>query len=145
MEWFRGATCEEMIALRLDPDEDVLESVEALARAADIEAGAVISGMGTLKAARLHWVTTTGYPPVEEFREYACPLEIASISGIIASHKPHLHTCLSDTSQTYAGHLEPGCKVLYLAELVVVKFGNMTLDRIPHPEWGTPMLKRARE
>jgi hypothetical protein len=143
MEWFRQGTCEELIPLRLDPDDDVLGSVTALAADADIRAGAVISGIGTLKAARLHWVTTTGYPPVEEFRDFEGPYEIASISGIIANHRPHLHICISDTAQTYAGHLEPGCIVLYLAELVIVKFGNMALDRLPHPQKGTPMLRRA--
>jgi hypothetical protein len=142
MEWFRGGTCAEVIALRLDPGDDVLKSVAALAAEADIRAGAVVSGMGTLKAARLHWVTTTGYPAVEEFRDFACPLEIAGISGIIADHRPHLHTCISDTAQTYAGHLEPGCTVLYLAEIVVVKFGGIALERVPHPEKGTPMLRR---
>ena len=143
MEWFRGATCEEIIALRLDYDDDVLECVEAVAREADIKAGAVVSGIGTLKTARLHWITTTGFPSVDEFRDFEGPYEIASISGIIANHKPHLHTCISDLQNTYAGHLEPGCKVMYLAELVIVKFGNMALDRFPHPETGVNQLKRA--
>ena len=144
MEWFRQGTCGEIIALRLDYDDDVLECVEALAREADIEAGAVISGIGTLKAARLHWITTTGFPSVDEFRNLEGPYEIASISGIIANHKAHLHTCISDLQQTYAGHLEPGCIVLYLAELVIVKFDNMALDRFPDPATGIRQLKSAK-
>lgn len=145
MEWFRAGTCEEVIALRLDYDDDVLECVEAVAREADIRAGAVVSGIGTLKKARLHWITRTDFPSVDEFRDFEGPYEIASISGIIANHKPHLHTCISDLKGTYAGHVEPGCKVMYLAELVIVKFANMSLERLPHPETGVSQLKRAVE
>jgi predicted DNA-binding protein with PD1-like motif len=145
MEFFREGTCSEIIALRLDYDDDVLKCVEAVAREADIRAGAVISGIGTLKAARLHWITTTTHPSVDEFRDFEGPYEIASISGIIADHKPHLHTCISDLKGTYDGHLEPGCKVMYLAELVIVKFGDMALGRFAHPETGTSLLRRVAQ
>ena len=57
------------------------------------------------------------------------PLEVASISGIIADGFPHLHTVISDHEKAYAGHLEPGCRILYLGEVVIQEILDQPLTR----------------
>lgn len=57
-------------------------------------------------------------------------MELASIDGIIADGVPHLHTVVSDHEKAYAGHLEPGCRVLYLAEIVIMELEGDALTRI---------------
>lgn len=143
MEVFSGGRATEILTLRLDQGEDVLASLEQLAREQAIHTGVVLSAIGTLDRARLHHITHTGYPPMDRFVEYEGPIELLSIDGIIADHSPHLHTCISIKETTYMGHLEPGCRVLYLAEIAVARVENLRLWREANPETGINQLKLA--
>lgn len=97
---------------------------------ADIKNGAVVSGIGTLSDTRIHMVTTTSYPAVEIYPEWKdVPMELSSISGIIADYMPHLHMVFSSPEKTYSGHLEHGCKTLYLCEIVIEVFEKLELQR----------------
>ena len=117
--------------LRLDQGDFVLESINELIERENIKNGVVDSAIGTLNYCTLHMVMTTGYPPVEHFEKWEDkPLELASIDGIIADGVPHLHTVISDHEKAYAGHLEPGCRVLYLAEIVIMELEGDALTRI---------------
>ena len=133
MEWFAGGQIAEVIALRLDRGEDVLASIERVAREKGIHTGVVLSGIGTLCEARLHHITHTGYPPDNRFVGYEGPIELLSIDGLIADHVPHLHTCISIKDQTYMGHMEPGCLVLYLAEIAIGRLEGVRLTRKVNP------------
>jgi hypothetical protein len=78
----------------------------------------------------MHHIEHNCFPP--EDRIYTCdqPLEVSNISGIIADGKPHLHMTVGYRDEwALAGHVEPGCEVLYLAELVVLKFNDLALAR----------------
>jgi len=132
-----------VIAIRLDQGEDVLASIEAAAKEKDIHTGIIVSGIGTLDRARLHYITHTGYPPKDEFVEYEGPIELLSMDGIIAEYLPHIHTCISIKDRTYMGHLEPGCRVLYLAEIAIARVADMRLRRRPHPETKVNRLQLA--
>ena len=143
MEVFEGGRIAEVISLRLDRGEDVLESIAAVAKEKDIHTGVVLSGIGTLERARLHHITHTGYPSENAFVEYEGPIELLSIDGLIADHVPHLHTCISIKEQTYMGHLEPGCRTLYLAEIAIARLEGVRLCRRPHAETGVSQLRPA--
>ena len=140
MEVFSQGRLAEVLAVRLDQGEDVLGSLEALAKERDIHTGVVLSGIGTLDRARLHHIVHTGYPSENVFVEYEGPIELLSIDGIIADHVPHLHTCISIKETTYMGHLEPGCRVLYLAEIAVARIEGLRLRRLRNPETGISQL-----
>jgi hypothetical protein len=133
MDVFPGGTVSEVIALRLDQGDDVLDSISKAARKLDLHTGVVISGIGTLDQARVHHITHTGYPSVDEFVTYEGPIELLSIDGIIAEYVPHLHTCISIKEKTYMGHLEQGCRVLYLAEIAIARVDNLRLCRRANP------------
>jgi predicted DNA-binding protein with PD1-like motif len=141
MDVFPGGQVAEVIALRLDPGEDVQESIEAVARERGIHTGVVVSGIGTRDRARLHYITYAGLPSKNEFVEYKGPIELLSIDGIIADHMPHLHTCISIKDHTYMGHLEPGCRVLYLAEIAIARLDGIRLRRRKHPQTGINLLQ----
>lgn len=69
------------------------------------------------------------------------PLELVSVSGLIADHKPHIHCTMAIRgNKMFTGHLEPGCKVLYLSEVAIGRLTGRPLKRIKHPEYGTPSL-----
>ncbi len=131
MDSFSGKDAGRTFVLRLDPGNDVLDSVNETIRKEKIRDGVVLSGIGTLDFCVLHMVMTTGYPPVEYFKRWKNkPLELASVQGIIADGVPHLHAVVSDHKKAYAGHLEKGCRVLYLAEIVIREFDTLKLARI---------------
>lgn len=145
MEVFRGGKVEEVIAVRLDPGDDVHECVEKIAQEEDIQTGVIVSGIATFDKARWHSISTTDFPPPKDkFFEMEGPIEVSGIQGIIANYKPHLHfTCANyDNKQVVAAHLEPGCKTLYLTELLIVKLSNLNLTRRLNEKLKVVQLKR---
>jgi predicted DNA-binding protein with PD1-like motif len=118
--------------LSLKQGELLLESITAFVKKQRIRDGVVVSGIGTLDRCVLHMVMTTGYPPVERFPKWSGKaLELASVQGVIADGACHFHAVISDDKRTWAGHLETGCRVLYLAEIVILETPGFGFHRIP--------------
>jgi len=131
MKSFSNGTFGRVHVLRLDRGDLLLESIEELIREQKINNGVIISGIGTLDHCVLHMVMTTGFPPVEHFAKWEDkPLEIASIDGIIANGQPHLHMVVSDHKTACAGHVEHGCRILYLGEVVIAEIDGFNFKRI---------------
>lgn len=126
--WARKPTAIALISL--EPGEDVLDSLTRACRDQGITDGVVLSGIGTLDQCRLHRVTTTGYPPEETYPEWRDePIELVSMAGTVIGGVPHIHATISNVSGAWGGHLEPGCRVLYLAEIAVMQLGGPELQR----------------
>jgi len=85
--------------------------------------------MGTFDRCRMHFTTNPGLPPHDKFVELEGALELVSVHGMIVNGKPHLHMTVGDMQRTWAGHLEEGCRVLYLAEVVIARFRDLPLER----------------
>ena len=120
----------ELIAVGIQPGEMLLESVRAACRERDIRNGAVVSGIGTLKTCHMHYIRHTDFPPEDAFFTLAKPLELLSVSGIIADGEPHLHIVVScGENEVYAGHLEPESEVAYLAEIAILKCNDLAMTR----------------
>lgn len=116
--------------LRLDRGDYLLESIEKFIESESICNAAVVSGIGTFDNCVLHMVMTTGFPPVEHFEKWEDkPLELSSLSGIIANGVPHLHMVVSDHQYAYSGHVEHGCRILYLGEVVIAEMTNLNIHR----------------
>ena len=63
------------------------------------------------------------------------PLELLSVSGLIADGEPHLHIVVScGENEVYGGHLHEGSQVLYLAEIAFLVFNQHKMERQPDPE-----------
>ena len=131
MEYFTKNTSGRVFAIRLDAGDDLLDCLTDFIKKEGIEDAFIASGIGTLDRCVLHMVMTTGYPPVEHYERWDDkPLEISSVNGIIADGIPHLHMVVSDHEIAYSGHLHQGCRVLYLAEIVVVELVPAGLTRV---------------
>lgn len=129
--------------LGLGPGDLVLESIRQFISDHQITDGAVLTGIGSLSACRLHWPEKAEYPPTDKFATFEGALEIAAIQGIIADGEPHLHIMLVEggDGRTLGGHMEDGCKVLYLVELTIAEFDGSPMTRRPN-EHGVKMLER---
>ena len=131
MQYFEKGQPGRTIVVRLDQGDDVLESITEVISANGIKDGYIASGIGTLDQCVLHMVMTIGYPAVEYFAKWVdTPLELTTISGIIADGVPHLHAVISTDKASVAGHLEPGCRILYLGEVVLQEVLGQPLKRV---------------
>ena len=131
----------EVIAVCLEPGEPLLESIRAVIKQHDIQNGVVVSGVATLKKCRMHYINHTDFPPKDTFYEVEKPLEVGSISGMIADYEPHLHIVIGcKDDKTWTGHLEEGSIVGYLAEICILKFNGLQMSRKPDEKRKVKML-----
>jgi len=114
----------ENYTFRLKPGHDLFDSIEAFARQRSIEAGCVISGVGSLTHATLRLANR------EFHTDYEGHFEIVSITGLVSIHGSHVHISISDEDgKTIGGHLVSGCKIYTTAEIVILAFSNMVYKR----------------
>jgi predicted DNA-binding protein with PD1-like motif len=120
----------QVVTIGLQPGELLLESIETALKEKEIRDGVVISGIGTLKNLRMHYITGIDPPPKDEIVNIERPLELLSVSGIIADGEAHLHVVVScKQEEMFGGHLEHGSKVAYLAEIAILRCDDLEITR----------------
>ena len=126
--------------LRLEPGDLLLESIHEYTAQEGINNAYVPVGVATLSECVMHMVMTTGYPAVEHFERWEdSPLEVAGLSGVIVGGKAHLHMIVSNHEKAWAGHVEPGCRILYRCELVIHEIEDIEMVR-GYDEMGNEVL-----
>jgi predicted DNA-binding protein with PD1-like motif len=119
----------EVVVVSCTRGEDLLECLEKAVAKYQIENGIILTGYGTLDKSVTHIVTTIGFPVHEYFDHKEQALEVISISGLVSAGQLHAHIVLSDTERACGGHLEHGCRVLYLCEVVIGILNRIKLTR----------------
>ena len=119
-----------VITVSLKRGEMLLEGVQQAIDAAGVRDAVAVSCIGTLSAMTWHRVTTLDEKPREEYPTVTGPIELCALQGSVVDGKPHFHIVCSDSRGTYAGQLEPGCEVLYLAEVVLLELKGKPLRRV---------------
>ena len=131
MNIMKGTGTSEVIVLGLQPGELLLESIIKAIDQHDIRNGMVVSGIGTLKSCTMHYINHVEFPPSDSLFRLEGPLELLSVSGVIANKEPHLHVVVSCKDENvHGGHLEPGSEVAYLAEIVIIKADYLQMERV---------------
>ncbi len=131
MKYFSTDQIGRIFVISLNPSDYVLENIKNLVKQENVKDAVVVSAIGTLDYCTLHMVMTTDFPVQNRFENWKDkPLELVHIGGIIANGEPHLHAVVSDHEKAYSGHLEEGCRVLYLAEMVIIELKSMNLARV---------------
>ena len=143
MKHFDAGQVLRTIIVRFDYQDLLLEGIYKVIREEGIDTGYVTGGIGTFDVCRMHMITTTGFPPKDRIVEMEGPIELLTLQGFIAGSQPHIHMTVSDTEQAYGGHLEPGCRILYLGEVRIDVFSETGFQRRPHPELGTAQLQKG--
>jgi predicted DNA-binding protein with PD1-like motif len=109
---------------RLKPGQDLFDSIEALVKEESVQAGCVLSGVGSLTHVELRLADR------EYISEYEGHFEIVSITGTVSIHGSHLHISVSDgDGKTIGGHMESGCKIYTTAEIVLAIFDDVVYRR----------------
>ena len=105
-------------------------SVADIVKQKNILEGQVFMTAGAVQECTFHYNASMDAKPTNVFKTVKGPWEILGGGGIIAGGDPHLHITLSLGDQgTVGGHLEKGCRILYLAELTIVKYKAPPLTR----------------
>jgi predicted DNA-binding protein with PD1-like motif len=115
--------------LRVDPGEDVLESVLTFLGEAGIQQAVVLGGYGTLAGYHLHWVTHNRIPTENLFRRGSGGIEILAMNGLVVDGEPHIHVALSTPDGAFGGHLEPGCTAYVLCDVFFAEVEGVLLSR----------------
>ncbi len=115
--------------LRIDPGEDVLDSVNRFLKETNVRQAVVLGGYGTLAAYHLHWVTHNRIPTDNVFGRGEGGIEILSMNGLVVDGEPHIHVALSTQDGAFGGHLEPGCIAYVLCEVFFAQVEGVELRR----------------
>ena len=134
-----------VLIIRLNRGDLLRESIEEAIKEYGIKDGTLVCGFGTLDNCTLHMINTNDvFPAREDFIHWENePLELVLMTGVIADGEAHIHAVISDKNKATGGHLEPGCTVVYLAEIVIYEHKNLHLMRKP-TDWG-PLALEPRE
>ena len=126
------------LPLRLSPGDDLRAALDAALAASGAEAAFVVSGIGSLREARVRFAgRDTPHHAVGD-------LEILTLSGTLGSGGSHLHASLADADgRVFGGHVAPGCVVRTTAELLVVLLDDVRFTRELDPLTGYAELRIA--
>lgn len=112
-------------ALRLSPNQDLKQEIVAFAKANNIQAGYIITCVGSLKKASLRLANQP------EATIWEDKFEIVSLVGTFgADSGVHLHVSISDrTGKTIGGHLMDGNLIYTTAEIIIGEVLDLKFSR----------------
>lgn len=116
-----------LVMLRLNPEDDVLQSIRAGVEQNGIRSGVILSGIGSLSRYHVHVVDKPELPTRDAFFGAEGPFDILSVTGLIIEGRVHAHITLSNTERAVGGHLEEGCRVLTFAMVIIADTPDVVL------------------
>lgn len=117
------------VIIHLGKGELVLESLKQEIDRLGIRNGILLSAIGSLRKASLHVISNTEDLSVNRYITVEKPIELGAAQGLIIDGEPHFHLNISEPDGLYAGHMEPGCEVQYLAEFAILELPALELTR----------------
>ena len=129
------------IVARMEPGEDVIETIEDVAKMHNVVAGH-LSLIGAIAGAKL------GYFDLESktYKHFSVDedVEVVSCMGNISMHEGsmivHAHMIVADEKgRCYGGHLLPGCRVSVTIELFITEV-EAKIQRAKDPGTGLNLL-----
>lgn len=119
------------LPLRLSPGDDLRAALSAAVAGAGAEAAFVVTGIGSLREARLRYAGRDA--PVHLVGD----LEILTLSGTLGAGGAHLHMSVSDADgRVLGGHVAPGCLVRTTAEVLLALLDDVRFTREPDAATG---------
>jgi predicted DNA-binding protein with PD1-like motif len=111
-------------ALRINPGDDLRQSILTIAQSQQIQAGFILSAIGSLTQAAIR------YADQPEPSILVGRFEILSLNGLFSLHGIHLHMAIADsTGRTIGGHVCDGCLIYTTAEIVFGECEGVVFDR----------------
>lgn len=125
-----------ILVKRLVPGKDVYAELQELVREHKIQAGVLLSLVGSLREGVLRFADN------KDASKIPGPLEIISATGTVGISGLHVHAGFADSNgKTYGGHLLSGNIVYTTCEIVLHDFGDeWKFERILDLTTGYPEL-----
>ncbi|BAY09777.1 PPC domain-containing DNA-binding protein [Calothrix sp. NIES-2098] len=125
-----------LFAIRLKPNEDLRQSLKNFAIQQSIQAGFILSAIGSLQQANIRFANQENSTVLNE------KFEILSLQGTIANTGVHLHIAIADREgKTIGGHLDNGCIIYTTAEIVIGTTEKFSFKRIFDEQTGYQELE----
>jgi predicted DNA-binding protein with PD1-like motif len=109
--------------VRLNPGDDVLQSIRAAVQEQNIRNGVILNGVGSLNRYHVHVVEIPTLPTRDVFLRGEGPFDILSLSGLVIDGRVHAHIAFANAEKAMGGHMEEGCRIL--------TFGTVMLAETP--------------
>ncbi|NJL46600.1 MAG: DNA-binding protein [Leptolyngbyaceae cyanobacterium SM2_5_2] len=117
--------------LRFHPGQDLKQSLKSFAVQNNLQAAAILTGIGSLNPAALRFAAQP------EATVLTGSFELISLAGTLSAHGLHLHGAVADDQgHVYGGHIADGCLVRTTAEIVLAELSNLCLQRVLDPSTG---------
>lgn len=119
------------ICQRLHRGDDLLASIEAIAKEHRLKAAVVLSAVGCVSRARVRDAGGVNCRNISE------DCEIVSLTGTVSEVRTHLHIALSrEDLTTLGGHLMPGCIINTTCELVLLELPDWQYGKVQDSQTG---------
>ena len=123
------------ICKRLHRGDDLLKSIQALAKDQHIGAGVVLSAVGCISKGMVRDASGV------TLRQIDAPCEIVSLNGTVSAIRCHLHIALSrEDLSTVGGHLVEGTKVLLTVDVIIAEIEGLVMGRKFDEELEVPLF-----
>jgi len=100
--------------IRLEPNADLRQSLKSFAVENNIQAGFVLTAIGSLKQATMRFANQDNTTVLTD------KFEILSLNGTLATTGIHIHIAIADShGKVIGGHLSDGCIIYTTAEIVI--------------------------
>ena len=127
-----------IFALRLQPHQDLKVSLKEFVNTNHIQAGFVLTAVGSLQQATLRFADQT------ESQVFQGKFEIVSLVGTLSLQGFHLHIAIADSAgKTRGGHLQEGCLIYTTAEIVIGASQELVFSRVVDEQTGFMELSIA--
>ncbi len=110
-------------AIRLQSGQDLRKEINEFTKIKNIQAGIILTCVGSLKKAKLRLAN-------EEVKLFSETFEIVSLTGTLSQDGNHVHISLSNSDgDTIGGHLKEGCIIHTTAEIVICELDCLKFSR----------------
>jgi predicted DNA-binding protein with PD1-like motif len=124
--------------LRLHPGDDLVDSIMKFAREHSIDAGGIVTCVGSLDHARLRYANQNNYEDLDAKGKH---FEIVSLVGTFSTTDRHLHLAVAnEQGAVFGGHASSGNKVFTTAEIIIVEGLDWEFRREKDPDTTYPEL-----
>jgi predicted DNA-binding protein with PD1-like motif len=119
------------LPVRLNPGDDLRQALDQRFAESGIGAAFVVSGIGSLRVARLRLAGA------RDSTAFEGDIEILTLSGSLSPDGSHLHMSIADaTGRVHGGHVSPGCIVRTTAEVLIALLPESSFSRQHDPQTG---------
>ncbi len=135
-----------VVAARIHPNRDVLQSIEEVCVAHGITCGQITTTIGSLKRVALHYVSRVEPDPKLGYTTQLImegPFSLLTGQGLVSAGEApgrlniHYHAVISGEGDViYGGHIEPGTITLTTLDLFVTEVHGVEIVRGRDPETG---------